>query len=192
MGRQPLRLLRGRQHQRQPEHEHQHRQHQSRRRGTAGSRRHRVEIQQAARPGQRIRRQDRVVGTCGRCARGWIRRRRPVIGAGRGWCSGRVARRAGGRWRRSDGRLRFGTANAGGQLARRVESQLDVEFGRAAAVRAPAPRVRRRAAAVREVAVAVAAEAVVAAVGAAAAAGVEARGDPSCAHSLPSKARYDP
>ena len=98
--------------------------HQSRRRSdpTAGGR-HGMEVQQAARPGQQFRRQDRPIPAGGRCARG---RRQLWVGRRRGGTTVDAARRRWRRPRRRVGRqrvrrLRFGPAKPDGQFPRRLE-----------------------------------------------------------------------
>ncbi len=165
--RRPLRhaLRRQCQHQHRSQHEHQHGQHQHRQHQppgpAAGRRRRRVEVEQAARPGQQLRRQDgthRARRRCARERRGWRLcvgrgKRRTGVGAA---CRRRRARQRGiarsaglvqrvaarQLWRRRPGRrrrrrvrwLRFRAANADGQLPRRFEPQFDVQCGGASDV----------------------------------------------------------
>ena len=113
----------------------------------AGGRRHGVEVEQAARPGQQLGRQDGLVRARGRCARRGGRHGRAAAGDARRrsrWRRGRrrsrgaVGQRIGARQlrrrcrsrrrlgRRRLRRLRLRAADADGQLARRVEPQFDV------------------------------------------------------------------
>ena len=92
----------------------------------AGRRRHGVEVEQAARPGQQFRRQDGIVGARGRCPR----RRRRGGGRRRGGTRLGAARRrrcrSGWRGRRRRlWRLRLGTADPDGQFPRSLEPRFD-------------------------------------------------------------------